>query len=112
MNTPAPLAPELAYKEDLHGKERTSQLKQAKEKVALEQDVVHNDFKREMLFYRQAQAAVLEGLPRLQSMKVGKTISTSNLRSKTFPAKLNLIYRFKPNGRRTTSPRWPRLTST
>ena len=70
MNTPAPLAPELAYKEDLHGKERTSQLKQAKEKVALEQDVVHNDFKREMLFYRQAQAAVLEGLPRLQSMKV------------------------------------------
>jgi len=70
VNTPAPLAPELAYKEDLHGKERTSQLKQAKEKVALEQDVVHNDFKREMLFYRQAQAAVLEGLPRLQSMKV------------------------------------------
>merc|ERR1712013_919766 len=37
---------------------------------SLEEDVVHNDFKREMLFYRQAQAAVLEGLPRLQSLGV------------------------------------------
>ena len=61
---PAPLAPELAYKEDLHGKERSNQLKQAKAKGGLEEDVVHNDFKREMLFYRQAQAAVLESLPR------------------------------------------------
>ena len=32
--------------------------------------MVHNDFKREMLFYRQAQAAVLEAIPRLQSMQV------------------------------------------
>ena len=31
---------------------------------------MHNDFKREMGFYRQAQAAVLEGLARLKSMKV------------------------------------------
>ncbi|KAK6179709.1 hypothetical protein SNE40_012011 [Patella caerulea] len=29
---------------------------------------VHNDFKREMKFYRQAQAAVLEALPRLQKL--------------------------------------------
>ena len=36
----------------------------------LEEDVVHNDFNREMLFYRQAQAAVLEAIPRLQSMQV------------------------------------------
>jgi len=68
VNGPAPLAPELAYKEELHSKERASRAKQAGGK--LEEDVVHNDFKREMLFYRQAQAAVLEGLPRLQSLGV------------------------------------------
>jgi len=67
-NAPAPLAPELAYKADLHGKERTNRAKQDGKK--LEEDVVHNDFKREMLFYRQAQAAVLEAIPRLQSMQV------------------------------------------
>ena len=55
----------MAYKEELHSKERANRAKQAGGK--LEEDVVHNDFKREMLFYRQAQAAVLEGLPRLQS---------------------------------------------
>ena len=38
--------------------------------VNLEEDVVHNDFKREMMFYRQAQAAVMDALPRLHSMNV------------------------------------------
>merc|ERR1719320_2357061 len=52
VNTPAPLAPEMAYKEDLHGKERSNKLQQEKAGVSLEDDVVHNDFKREMLFYR------------------------------------------------------------
>jgi rRNA-processing protein EBP2 len=33
-------------------------------------DKAQHDFKREMLFYRQAQGAVIEGLPRLQSLKV------------------------------------------
>ena len=32
--------------------------------------MVHNDFKREMMFYRQAQAAVLEAIPRLHSLNV------------------------------------------
>ena len=36
----------------------------------LEEDVVHNGLKREILLYRQAQAAVLEGLPRLQRLGV------------------------------------------
>ena len=58
----------MAYKEELHSKERANRAKQAGGK--LEEDVVHNDFKREMLFYRQAQAAVLEGLPRLQRLGV------------------------------------------
>ena len=38
--------------------------------MSLEEDVVHNDFKREMMFYRQAQAAVMEAIPRLQSLNV------------------------------------------
>ena len=33
MNKPAPLAPELAMKEDLHGKERQKQLKTDKVKT-------------------------------------------------------------------------------
>ncbi|ELU03588.1 hypothetical protein CAPTEDRAFT_17805 [Capitella teleta] len=36
----------------------------------LSSEDVNDDFKREMLFYRQAQAAVLEALPRLKSMGV------------------------------------------
>merc|ERR1712241_1601238 len=70
VNKPAPLAPELAMKEDLHGKERQKQLKTDKAAVSLDEDVVHNDFKREMMFYRQAQAAVLEAIPRLHSLNV------------------------------------------
>merc|ERR1712241_1278034 len=70
VNKPAPLAPELAMKEDLHGKERQKQLKTDKATVSLDEDVVHNDFKREMMFYRQAQAAVLEAIPRLHSLSV------------------------------------------
>jgi len=54
----APVAPELAVKEaDLA-------------KAAAAGSDVHNDFQREMMFYRQAQATVLEVLPRLQSMGV------------------------------------------
>jgi len=55
INGPAPLAPELAYKEDLHNKERSKQLTQDKAGVKLEDDVIHNDFKREMMFYRHRQ---------------------------------------------------------
>merc|ERR1719228_2125829 len=70
FNSPAPLAPELAMKEDVHSKERTKQLQQDKAGVGLGDDVVHNDFKREMMFYRQAQAAVLEAVPRLHSLNI------------------------------------------
>ena len=52
----APLAPELAFK--------------AQDLAKGQEDQVHNDFQREMGFYRQAQATVLEVLPRLQSMGV------------------------------------------
>jgi len=69
INAPAPIAPELAYKEDQHGKHRQKILG-VKEGSNLEEDLVHNDFKREMLFYRQAQSAVLEGIARLRSMNI------------------------------------------
>ena len=68
VNGLAPLAPELSCKEGLHSMERANRAKQAGGK--LEEDVVHNGLKREMLLYRQAQAAVLKGLPRLQSLRV------------------------------------------
>ena len=68
VNGLAPLAPELSCKEGLHSMERANRAKQAGGK--LEEDVVHNVLKREMLLYRQAQAAVLKGLPRLQSLRV------------------------------------------
>ena len=68
VNGLAPLAPELSCKEGLHSMERANRAKQAGGK--LEEDVVHNGLKREVLLYRQAQAAVLEGLPRLQSLGV------------------------------------------
>jgi len=70
VNAPAPIAPELAYKEDQHGKQRQKQLKIDQDKTLIEDDLVHNDFKREMLFYRQAQSAVLEGIARLKSMNI------------------------------------------
>jgi len=67
-NKPAPLAPELAYQEDQHAKRREKLLKNTKHSVALADDPVHNDYKREMLFYRQAQATVIESLARLKNM--------------------------------------------
>jgi len=70
INAPAPIAPELAYKEEQHSKGRQKELRIAKDKTSIEDDIVHNDFKREMLFYRQAQSAVLEGIQRLKSMNI------------------------------------------
>jgi len=69
-NKPAPLAPELAYQEDQHAKRREKLLKNNKNTVSLADDPVHNDYKREMLFYRQAQATVIESLARLKNMGV------------------------------------------
>lgn len=70
VNKPAPLAPELAYQEDQHAKRREKLLKGNKAALPLDDDPVHNDFKREMLFYRQAQATVIESLSRLKNMGV------------------------------------------
>ncbi len=60
----------LAYQEDQHAKRREKLLKGNKAALPLDDDPVHNDFKREMLFYRQAQATVIESLSRLKNMGV------------------------------------------
>ena len=45
-------------------------MKNNKNTVSLADDPVHNDYKREMLFYRQAQATVIESLARLKNMGI------------------------------------------
>ena len=45
-------------------------MKGNKQNTDLGDDPVHNDFKREMLFYRQAQATVIESFARLKNMGV------------------------------------------
>ncbi|XP_017088793.2 probable rRNA-processing protein EBP2 homolog [Drosophila bipectinata] len=72
INTLAPLAPELAVQLEKHEQKRANLFKgNAKlPYIRPEEDPVLNDFKREMLFHRQAQSAVLEGIPRLHELGV------------------------------------------
>jgi len=83
VNEEAPLAPEIALQLDEHKGKRSREIKminnqRKKKSVAaaqpklksVEEDPVHNDFVREMSFYRQAQQAVLTCLPRLKEMGV------------------------------------------
>lgn len=60
VNKLAPLAPELAVEMDVQGGQHSD----SKQVDGL------NEFKRESLFYRQAQSAVLEGLARLKAMNI------------------------------------------
>lgn len=60
-----------AYQEEQHAKRREKLLKGNKKlTLTLADDSVHNDFQREMLFYRQAQATVLESFSRLKNMDI------------------------------------------
>ncbi|CAG0917685.1 unnamed protein product [Notodromas monacha] len=74
---PAALAPELAIEEEAHAEKRLklfearaaknlSRGQKPKKDSSLDSDLVHNDFKREIMFYRLAQAAVLKGIPELK----------------------------------------------
>merc|ERR1712112_775002 len=69
INAPAPLAPELAMKEDLHGKEREKKLKTDKASVSLEEDVVHNDFKREKMLEKEQGQQRSEKIAKLRELK-------------------------------------------
>jgi len=67
INAPAAMAPEMSVEIEEHGQTREKRMKNSGfRNFELEEDMIHNDFKREMNFYRQAQASVLEGLSRLQ----------------------------------------------
>ncbi|KAK5645488.1 hypothetical protein RI129_006788 [Pyrocoelia pectoralis] len=72
LNPPAPLAPEIAA-QILEQEEKQKSLRSNNKKlptISIENDPVLNDFKREMMFYRQAQAAVLSSIPKLKEMKI------------------------------------------
>ncbi|XP_055525783.1 probable rRNA-processing protein EBP2 homolog [Wyeomyia smithii] len=72
VNDLAPLTPELAIQIEKHEQKRENQFKGNKKipYVAPEVDPVLNDFKREILFHRQAQAAVVEGIKRLHDLGI------------------------------------------
>lgn len=64
----APLAPELAL--DLNESQEKANHKNAKKSATQEEILANNDFKREIAFYRQAQTAVMEAIPRLHKLGI------------------------------------------
>uniref|UniRef100_U5EZT4 Putative rrna-processing protein ebp2 n=1 Tax=Corethrella appendiculata TaxID=1370023 RepID=U5EZT4_9DIPT len=72
INDLAPLAPELAIQLERNEQKRANLFKGNKKipYVEPENDPVLNDFKREMLFYRQAQTGVIEGIQKLHKANV------------------------------------------
>lgn len=71
-NDLAPLAPEIQQKIEVQEQKRENLFKGNKRipYVAPEVDPVLNDFKREILFYRQAQTAVIEGIKKLKELGI------------------------------------------
>lgn len=72
QNSLAPLAPELALQIEKHEQKRANMFAgNAKiPYVAPEADPVLNDFKREMIFHRQAQQASIEGIKKLHALGI------------------------------------------
>uniref|UniRef100_A0A182TVQ9 Uncharacterized protein n=1 Tax=Anopheles melas TaxID=34690 RepID=A0A182TVQ9_9DIPT len=72
VNDLAPLTPELAIQIEKHEQKRENLFKGNRKipYVKPEADTVLNDFKREILFHRQAQAATLEGIGRLHELGI------------------------------------------
>ncbi|XP_050100040.1 probable rRNA-processing protein EBP2 homolog [Anopheles aquasalis] len=72
VNDLAPLTPELAIQIEKHQQKRENQFKGNRKipYVAPDVDPVLNDFKREILFHRQAQAATIEGIQRLHDLGI------------------------------------------
>ncbi|XP_011495814.1 PREDICTED: probable rRNA-processing protein EBP2 homolog [Ceratosolen solmsi marchali] len=72
INAPAPMAPELALQMQEQESRRDRQLRGNKKLPQYDSsdDPVLNDFRRETLFHRQAQSAVVEGIARLKSLNV------------------------------------------
>ncbi|KAL6433348.1 hypothetical protein ACFW04_006484 [Cataglyphis niger] len=72
VNAPAPLAPELALQMEEQEVRRAKQLQGNKKLPQYEtsQDPVLNDFRRETMFHRQAQGAVMDGIARLKKLGI------------------------------------------
>lgn len=72
ISAPAPLAPELALQMQEQEVRRSKQLQGNKKLPQYEssQDPVLNDFRRETMFHRQAQGAVMDGIARLKKLGV------------------------------------------
>ncbi|KAK6623762.1 hypothetical protein RUM43_009615 [Polyplax serrata] len=71
INTPAPMAPEVYDEATKENSNNVVSLKNRwKFNGAFQSRDCVNDFKREMFFHRQAQAAVLEGVPKLKSLGI------------------------------------------
>ncbi|XP_063988809.1 probable rRNA-processing protein EBP2 homolog [Diachasmimorpha longicaudata] len=72
VNPPAPLAPELALQMQ-ETEDRRQRLSKGNKKLPQYkpgEDPLVNDFKRETMFHRQAQAAVVDGLARVKKMGI------------------------------------------
>ncbi|XP_029158762.1 probable rRNA-processing protein EBP2 homolog isoform X2 [Nylanderia fulva] len=72
VNALAPLAPELALEMQEQEVRRAKQLQGNKKLPQYEssQDPVLNDFRRETMFHRQAQGAVMDGIARLKKLGI------------------------------------------
>lgn len=72
VNSQAPLAPELAVKLMNEENKMENMRKNNKKlpQIPIAEDPVLNDFKREMMFHRQAQGAVLEAIPKLKVLSI------------------------------------------
>lgn len=70
VNKQAPLAPELAAQILTQEQKRENELKNNKKLFQYKptEDPVLNDFKREMMFLRQAQATVMDAIPKLKAL--------------------------------------------
>ncbi|KAL0129251.1 hypothetical protein PUN28_004153 [Cardiocondyla obscurior] len=75
ISAPAPLAPELALQMQEQEVRRAKQLQGNKKLPQYKptDDPVLNDFRRENLFHRQAQGAVLDGISRLKKLGIPTT---------------------------------------
>ncbi|EFN82307.1 probable rRNA-processing protein EBP2 homolog [Harpegnathos saltator] len=72
VNAPAPLAPELVLQMQEQEVRRAKQLKGNRKLPQYEpsEDPVLNDFRRETMFHRQAQGAVMDGIVRLKKLGI------------------------------------------
>lgn len=72
VNAPAPLAPELALQMQEQEIRRAKQLKGNRKLPQYKptEDPVLNDFRRETMFHRQAQGAVIDGVARLKKLNI------------------------------------------